>query len=493
LMYPDQATLIDSATADGDSDWPDASMSSTKNIVTPGSYDYTDEATRDYVRIIERYEVGHFPYYAVYYDDRTYPEYVEKKAFDSDTSAKVEADEVLLKRCRRVITIGQEHVVADEILPIDDFPIIPMVNIHTNTPYPIGDVRSLRDPQDEKNKRRMVIINHAMSAGTNRVITAEGLVDVDLWERKIGMPGAVLEYSPMPNVDKPSPFPVEQLPNALFHMEERSVHDAEYIDGIHPIMMGNPEGAPDTYRATMMMEETGTRRIRGNDLATIEHSLARLGRVALQMAQHLYRQEKIIRVVGENGAMTRFVVNKAEIDDRGNIIRVANDLSIGQFDVICIGGSTMPSNRMAELEMYENWYSMGLVDKEAVLRKANVPDVDEILGRIGEVQQMQGALEQQSEEIKNLQGILQSLRRQLIQQDIKFTEKEFELLKQAELVAVQAQAKVMKAIMGARQDTFSRSLSASQKMIEGQMRTKADAEIKVLRARADKKEGQSTP
>ena len=98
-----------------------------------------------------------------------------------------------------------------------------------------------------------------------------------------------------------------------------------------------------------------------------------------------------------------------------------------------------------------------------------------------------------SEEIKNLQGILQSLRRQLIQQDIKFTEKEFELLKQAELVAVQAQAKVMKAIMGARQDTFSRSLSASQKMIEGQMRTKADAEIKVLRARADKKEGQSTP
>lgn len=491
LLYPDKKNLIKRATADGVDDWPDVTHTSESGIITPGSYDYTDRYTQDYVRIIELYELSYRPYYKVRYDPGMAPEYIEKAIFEKDTSAIVEAEEVLLKRCKRTTTVGQEHVIADEILPIDDFPLVPIVNVHTNTPYPHGDVREMRDPQNEKNKRRMVIINHAMSAGTNRTMAADGTVDVKMWERKAGIPGAVLTYTAMPNVDKPSPFPSEQLPNAFFAMEERSVRDAEYLTGIHPVMMGDPTNAPDTYRATLMMEETGTRRIRGNDMATIENALSRLGCVVLQVAQNHYTKEKIVRVIGENGAMTRFVVNQAELDDRGNMVRTTNDLSVGQFDVICVGGSTLPSNRMAQLEMYEQWYSMGLVDREAVLRKADLPDVDEILQRVGEVQQLQGALSQQGEEIKNLQGILQTLRRQLIQQDIKMTEKEYELLKQAELVAVQAQAKVAKALMVSRADSFAKSLTASQGMIEGQLRTKAQAHLEVLKARESKGEGSS--
>lgn len=488
MMYPDKKVQIARAEADGDSDWAGVSMTSESGIITPADYDYTDANTQDYVRIIERYELVYELMYKVYDSDAIHPVYMLKEDFQNyELTTDQEADEVLLKRCRRVITIGQSIVIADEILPIDDFPLVPFVNVHTHTPYPHGDVRDLRDPQDEKNKRRMVIIHHAMAAGTNRVLAAEGTVDPELWERKLSVPGAVLTYTGLPGVQPPQPFPTEQLPNAFFAMEEKSERDIEAITGVYPSMLGDPTNSPDTYRATLMMEEAGTRRIRGNDMAVFEHGLSRLGSVTLQLAQNHYSFDKTIRIIGEGSEVTKFVVNKVESDDVGRVKRVINDISIGRFDVICTAGSTMPTNRMAEEEKYKEYFSIGLVDREGALRKMDVADPDAILARFGELAQLQGALEQQGEDSKKLQGIIQTLQRQLIQQDIKMTEKEYELLKQAELLAVQAQTKVAKVLMTARADTFSKELSGTRDLIERETRTKANAALEVLKAK--KKEG----
>lgn len=485
FMYPDQKEKILKVHSDSETDWEGVGMQTTSGIITPNDYDYNDEKTEDYVRIIERYEVSQHEMLAVYLPDRLEPVYMTPKEYKNGGYADnglVEADEVYKKRCRRVVSVGESAEISDELMSVSDYPLIPMVNIHTMTPYPHGDVRYLRDPQDEKNKRRMVIIHHAMSAGTNRTIAPRGSVDVPEWERKASIPGGVLEYDALPGIEAPKAFPVEQLPSALFHMEETSMRDAEYIDGIYPTMMGNPTDAPETYRATLMLEETGTRRIRGNDLATVEHALGRLGKVVLEMGQSLYTAEKIIRVIGENGKMAQHVVNVPVMDQSGTIIRTTNDLSIGQFDVVCIGGSTLPTNRMAQLEMYEQWHDKGIVDREAVIRKADIPDAEEILARMSEVAQLTGALEQQGEEIKSLQGLLQTLKRQMMQQDMKITEKEFELLKQAELIALQAQAKVAKALMSQRAEGFTKELNSSKKAILANSQVKAAAELSVLSA-----------
>lgn len=490
MMYPDQKVKIMKAPSDSESDYPASGLYGNSGIITPEDYEYTDSSTRDYIRIIERYELGYYDFYAVHLPDKPNPIYVEASEYNKAEYVGASADQLLLKRCRRITSIADSVLISDEIMPIDDFPIVPFVNVHTNTPYPHGDVRDLRDPQDEKNKRRMVIIHHAMAAGTNRTIAPEGTVDIPLWERKVSIPGSVLTYSMLPGGQTPQPFPSEQLPNAFFHMEEKSERDIDFISGIHPSMLGDPVNAPDTYRATLMLEESGTRRIRGNDMSVIEHGLSRLGRVVLQLAQYHYRLEKVMRIIGEDNDMVRFVVNKPEYDEKtGRVTRTINDLSIGQFDVICIAGSTLPTNKMAEEQKYHEMYQMNLVDRELAIRKSDIADPDALIARFGEIAQLQGALEQSSEENKSLAGILQTLKRQLVQQEIKMSAKEFELLRQAELIVIQAQGKIAKALMGARSDVFSKRLSDLEKIAAHDMKTKLGAATEVQKARSGDKEG----
>ena len=50
-------------------------------------------------------------------------------------------------------------------------------------------------------------------------------------------------------------------------------------------------------------------------------------------------------------------------DKSGAITAIENDISLGQYDVRIISGSTMPSNKHAEYQMYLEAYQLGLIDK----------------------------------------------------------------------------------------------------------------------------------
>lgn len=485
MLYPDKVKQINKAEADNDNDFAmSENYDGQQLVITPTDYDFFDRTGQDKIRIIEQYEMVYKDFYAIYMLDDVSPIFMTKEEYETTELAPgFELDEVKLKRCRRIITIGQSIVISDEILPISDFPIIPMVNVHTNTPYPHGDIRGMRDMQDEKNKRRMVIIHSAMASATGRVMAARGTVEADIWEKKAGIPAAVLEYEAIPGIKEPVPFPNDQLPAHLFVMEENSRADAEYFNGVYPTMMGNAADSPDTYRATLMMEETGTRRIRGMDMSVIEHSLGRLGRVALEFAQSLYTDVKVMRVVGEDKEMQQIVVNEPAFDaETGMITRRYNDLSIGQFDVVCVGGSTMPTNRIALAEMFENWFQMGLVDDQAVLYKAGIADADKILARKGQMAQLTQMVEKDQESIKELNGMIQTLKKMLTQQEIRITDKEFELMKRAELIALEAEARVQKVLMRANTENFNKELAMAKKMANTAMNERLNAAMNMSKA-----------
>ena len=61
-------------------------------------------------------------------------------------SGLVEAVEVLQTRIRHVATVGQV-LLYEQILNTDIYPIVPVPNIWTNTPYPKSDVTKVKDSQ----------------------------------------------------------------------------------------------------------------------------------------------------------------------------------------------------------------------------------------------------------------------------------------------------------------------------------------------------------
>jgi regulator of replication initiation timing len=81
---------------------------------------------------------------------------------------------------------------------------------------------------------------------------------------------------------------------------------------------------------------------------------------------------------------------------------------------VVVAGSTLPSNRYAELEFYMDAYSKGLVDRQEVLKKTEVFDIEGVMQRMDTIAQLQQQLQQAGEQIKDLKGDLQSRDREAV-------------------------------------------------------------------------------
>ena len=72
---------------------------------------------------------------------------------------------VEIQTCRvcQVVVMG-DQLLYKRVLPVDKYPVVPFMNIHTRTPYPVSDVRMCKDMQEYINKTRSLIIAHATTS-----------------------------------------------------------------------------------------------------------------------------------------------------------------------------------------------------------------------------------------------------------------------------------------------------------------------------------------
>jgi hypothetical protein len=129
--------------------------------------------------------------------------------------------------------------------------------------------------------------------------------------------------------------------------------------------------------------------------------------------QQLYTNEKVIRLLQPNNSMNEFTINQKIYDDKQQEIGILNDITVGKYDVIVVTGSTLPTNRYAQLEMYMDAYSKGIIDKREVLKKTEVFDMQGVLERTDTVGNLSKQLEQAQATIKSLQGDIQTREREV--------------------------------------------------------------------------------
>ena len=73
----------------------------------------------------------------------------------------------------------------------------------------------------------------------------------------------------------------------------------------------------------------------------------------------------------------------------------------------------MPTNRYAQLELYMDAYKNGIIDKQEVLKKTEVFDMEGVLQRTDVVGQLQQKVQSQEEQIKKLKGDMQTREREV--------------------------------------------------------------------------------
>ena len=337
-------------------------------------------------------------------------EFEELTYKDLIKEGQIEIVKVTMSRIKQCVIIG-DSLLYSRILPIDQYPVVPIMNIHTRTPYPVSDVRLIKPLQEYINKTRSLIIAHATTSTNTKILVPEGSVDMKDFEEKWAQPGVAIPFDPTdgaPMAVQPTP-----LPNELYQNEQSAKNDIDHALGLYEMMMGNSQAAPQTYKATISIDEFGQRKMKSK-LADIEAALTRVGQLAIPLMQQLYTSQKVFRVMQPNNSLTEYMVNKKMVDDKTGEIKIFNDITVGKYDVIVVSGSTLPSNRYAELEFYMDAFSKGLIDRQEVLKKTEIFDMEGVMQRTDMVQKLQQQLKSAGEEIKKLKGDMQSRDREAV-------------------------------------------------------------------------------
>ena len=336
----------------------------------------------------------------------------------------ITANAITINNIHRCVSVG-DVMLFHITHPIEDYPIITFMNRHNRNPYPLSDVRLVKGLQEYINKLRSLIIAHASSSTNVKLLIPRGSMNKKELESEWARAGtAVIEFDPelgQPIVAGPVP-----LPNELYKNEADAKADIERILGIYALMQGDQGGAPQTYKGTVALDEFGQRRIKSKK-DDIESGLNMVAKVVVQFIQAYYTNEKTIRLINPNSIPTEVAVNKDMYDPvSGQFLQRLNDVTVGKYDVIIVSGSTLPSNRWGRFEYYMQLYEQGIIDQVEVLKQTDVADMEGVLERADQRNQMQAQIQQLQGQVKQLSGDLQTAQRESVHDRKRVEVKEFE-------------------------------------------------------------------
>ena len=373
----------------------------------------------------------------------------------------VEAIQFYENRVHVTCTVSDDIFLYERVLPVTEYPIVPIPYMYTGTPYPMSAVTPLIGKQQEINKAHQIMLHNANLASNLRWMYEEGSVPEEEWEQYSSSPGALLKYRQ--GFAPPTPVMPAPINNAFFTITQEGKGDAEYIAGVPSSMMGFTQEQPETYRGLLANDEFGTRRLKAWMGSVVEPALEHLGRCFQMMAQSHYTVEKVFRIVqpeaGQKPDEEKDVrINIPVYNDYGKAISTFRDYSTARFDIRIVSGTTMPINRWALLEEYFRWFQAGLIDDIAMIGETDIRNKKQVIERKSMYSQLQGQLSSMQEAIKDKDGTIETLQRQLVQAGIKMKVGDAANEVRKDVLETEAQQKLLRGMMKAEFEKMKQSL-----------------------------------
>jgi len=323
-------------------------------------------------------------------------------------------------RIKQTVVVG-DKTLYEQHLPekIQEYPIVPFSFKWTGTPYPISAVSPLIGKQRELNKAHQLMVHNASLGSSLRWMHEEGSIDTDYWEQYSSSPGALLPIRP--GATPPTPVQPAPLSNAFYGIVNEGKQDMEYLAGIYGAMQGDTSSQHETYRGMLAMDEYGTRRVKQWLKNSIEPGLKQLGIVTASFTQSVYTAHKVFRVVQPSALQEdrKVEINVPIYNDLGEAIGKFKDYATGKFDIRVVAGSTLPVNRWAYLDELKSLMQLGVIDDIALLAETDIRNKEQIAKRKSMYSQLRSQAEGAQNQLKDAQGTIETLERQLVQAGIK--------------------------------------------------------------------------
>lgn len=279
------------------------------------------------------------------------------KEIDDDEAA--EAGEGEGKRKRQKVKVCKYIVSHDEILdgPIywgvsdskpsaKHIPIVPLIGEEVrigNKTIRHGKIRFIKDAQ-----RRL---NYFTSAHAEVValqpkapfIAAEGQLDayVDQWSRANVDNLPALIYKPVPGAPTPQRSQPPVSSSGIAEGIALAAEDMKAVTGMYDSSLGarSNETSSIAIRARDQQSDTGTYVYIENFKRALEHT----GRIILEVMPHVYDTERVLQIIGDDGAVNEVEINRSVL--MGGMPFIKNDLTVGKFDLRVETGPSYSTKR----------------------------------------------------------------------------------------------------------------------------------------------------
>lgn len=247
---------------------------------------------------------------------------------------------------RHVIT-ANGALLKDGVLPVDEIPFAKFDDIKVAGKYDSEAVIThIRSPQDQYNRNKTLkaaYINRTLMgkyiAARGHGLGAESLNDQS---------GEVVEYDHLPGAAEPHALDAPQLPQYVFQEDESLIGDINDVSGISQTSRGQVESASMPALGMQMLIEQDDTRI-GIETDQHEYSYADVGRLLLKFTAKYYKDERLLKEVGNN---FDYIVKKFKGDElRDN------------FDVHVVKGSTTPGSKTLERQNIVTLHQQGYLGK----------------------------------------------------------------------------------------------------------------------------------
>ena len=313
---------------------------------------------------------------------------------------------------REVAFFGDEQIY-DEILPITNYPIVPACNEHTSTPYPSGDVRHAKTPQRMLNRTESLLIAHTSATTNFKLLYEDGALDpgeVNKWH----IPNALIRVNPGAlREQKIKEFAPPSVSSQLYSEKQRYEMDIEQVFGAYKYLQGSASDAPGSVGEAQIVDEAVARK-QNWKILPIYDMITKASRVVQEWMPTVYTQKRILRVVNPDGEAKELMLNEPVVDDKTGAVIKMYDMESAHVDVKVVVGSTRAKSPAADLQRDLSLLGAGIYDRTQVIMNMQ-GDIDKssLIARHSEIQQLRGMVEQQEEQLKQLQGDMQTREREI--------------------------------------------------------------------------------
>ena len=315
----------------------------------------------------------------------------------------IKTDDSKVTRINKILQIGRNVVVEEEVLPTTSFTWVPLIDEDTATALPVGEVHFQRPMQKLLNKlfslAMLTLQTHGVGA---KIIGKKGVFgdtaeDIAAFTALWSNPQAIVELELRSEetirnsieVVQPSPLPPALSESISFIVEEMNDNM-----GYHPGQSGVFQDVPRTAQATSEILDRASINTR-IPMQNIEIALSRVSERWLEFSLSHYNYQKSFSSYSETMGRQMMFLNWMKEDSEEDIY---NELSQFNYSVFATLGSSSTSNRNAMLATFKEMMSYDPYFFKLYLQYSDIPNKFKIIEEFDELNQLRA----ESEEMKVL-------------------------------------------------------------------------------------------